>query len=283
MKPVKDTKSIGLTVFVLLKSVMEAKLKICESAGMKIEKVVPSSAVLASCFESLPQQTQKQTMAFCYAVGGTSEFASFSRSQFCQVQELASASEEELWEDLQRETNIFRSQAQVPDDAPLDLFLFSPMHRIWERETQDQLLKIHPIRNLTQLGFSRGKTTLDAKDVNGEFLPAMAALTSFKRRNPYSINLLPAEKRSAKSPRLWVPACAGGSQLDASAGAGLAKADSAGCFRAACSRRSADWNPRSENQQVEARSILAETSRSVTNFKVNGGQRWALNEPRFEK
>ena len=205
-KAAKDAKSIGLSVFVLLKSVVEAKLQVCESIGLKIEKVVPSSAVLASCFESLPQTAQKQTIALCYAVGRSSEFASFSRGQFCQVQELSSASEEELWEDLQRETSIFRSQAQVPDDAPLDVFLFSPTHRIWEREMQDRLLKIHPIQNLVQLGFSRGKTTLDAKDVKDEFLPAMAALTSFKRKNPYSINLLPAEKRSETSRWMWVPA-----------------------------------------------------------------------------
>lgn len=207
-KAAKDAKSIGLTVFVLLKSVVDAKLKICESAGIKIEKVVPSSAVLASCFESLPQKAQKQTMAFCYAVGQSSEFASFSHGQFCQVQELACSSEEELWEDLQRETNVFRNQAQVPDEIPLDVFLFSPAHRIWERETQDRLLKIHPVQNLIQLGFSRAKTTLDAKDVRDEFLPAMAALTSFKRRNPYAINLLPAEKRRGKSLWMSVPAYA---------------------------------------------------------------------------
>src|SRR4030095_12366814 len=35
-KPVKDAKSIGLTVFVILKSVVEAKLRICESACLKI-------------------------------------------------------------------------------------------------------------------------------------------------------------------------------------------------------------------------------------------------------
>ena len=74
----KDTRSIGVTVFVLLKSVVEAKLQICESAGLKIEKVVPSSAVLASCFECLTQKEQKPAMAFCYATGHSSEFASFT-------------------------------------------------------------------------------------------------------------------------------------------------------------------------------------------------------------
>jgi Tfp pilus assembly protein PilN len=204
----KDTTSIGVTVFVLLKSVVEAKLQICESAGLKIEKVVPSSAVLASCFECLKQKEQKAVVALCYATGHSSEFASFTGGQLLQVQDLACASEEELWEDLERETRIFRSQAQVPDEVPLDVFLFSPIHRIWERENPDRLLKIHPIQNLIQLGFSRGKTTLDAKDVRDQFLPAMAALTSFKRKNPYSINLLPPEKRSVRSPWLWWPAYA---------------------------------------------------------------------------
>src|SRR5262245_48499639 len=204
-KVLKDSKSIGLTIFILLKSVLEAKLQICENAGIKIERVVPSSAVLASCFQSLPQKAQQATMAFCYANGRSGEFASFSGGQFRQVQDLRCGSEKELWEELERETKIFRSHAQVPDENPLDLFLFYPSRRIGEQVTQDRLLKIHPIQNLIQLGFSRGKTTLDAADVKDAFLPAMAALTSFKRKNPYSTNLLPAEKRIQNSQWMRVP------------------------------------------------------------------------------
>jgi Tfp pilus assembly protein PilN len=202
----KDARSIGVTVFVLLRSVVEAKLQSCQSLGLEIEKVVPSSAVLASCLESFPQKTLKPTGALGYAIGQRGEFVSFSDGRFYQAQDLACSSGEELWEDLQREARIFRSQAQVPDETPLDVFLFSPLHRIWEQETEDRLLKIYPIRNLTQLGFNRGKTTLDANEVQDEFLPAMAAATSFRRGNPYAINLLPAEKRSQKSRWLWVPA-----------------------------------------------------------------------------
>ena len=281
-KAAKDAKSIGLTVFVLLKSVVEEKLKICESAGITIERVVPSSAVLASCFESLPQKTQKQTMAFCYAVGGGSEFATFSRGQFCQVQELACASEEELWEDLQRETNIFRNQAQVPDEIPLDVFLFSPMHRIWERETQDRLLKIHPIQNLIQLGFSRGKATLDAKDVRDEFLPAMAALTSFKRRNPYSINLLPAERRSGKSRWMWVPAYVLlGVNLILLAALGLRKPIQQEMFSRRLRQEVRRLEPEVRKiKQVEAEmDIYQKRADLLTNFKAaTAGNVGALNE-----
>ncbi|MSO23516.1 MAG: hypothetical protein EXQ58_09750 [Acidobacteria bacterium] len=203
----KDAKAMGVTVFVLLKSVVEAKLRTCESAGLKIERVVPSSAVLASCLEALQQRVRKPALLFCYAVGTHCEMASFAGGLLQQVQELPCSSEEELLQALQRETKVFRSQAQVPEAAPVDAFLFSPVHRIWERETQDRLLKFHAISNLVQLGLSRGKTTLDAQEVKDDFLPVMAALTSFKRRNPYAINLLPPEKRVEKS--LWasVPVC----------------------------------------------------------------------------
>jgi general secretion pathway protein L len=67
------------------------------------------------------------------------------------------------------------------------------------------LLKFHAISNLVQLGISRGKTTLDAQEVKDDFLPVLAALTSFKRRNPYAINLLPPEKRVEKSRWASVP------------------------------------------------------------------------------
>jgi Tfp pilus assembly protein PilN len=205
-KASKDAKSIGVTVFVLLKSVVEEKLRTCESIGLKMEKVVPSSAVLASCHALLPQIARKPNMGLGYAVGRSSEFATFSGGRLYQVQDLACGTEEELWEALQRESRVFRSQAQLADETPLDVFLFAPGLEVREVNPQDRLLKIHPITNLLQLGFSRGKTTLDAREVKDEFLPAMAALTSFQRKNTYSVNLLPPERRPEKSRWMWVPA-----------------------------------------------------------------------------
>lgn len=201
----KAAKTIGVTAFVLLKSAVEEKLHFCEKAGLKVEKVVPSSAVLASCLEALPAPLRIPAMIFCHAHGQRCELASSAGGVLHQVQELPCSSEKELQEAVQREARILRTHAQIPEESPVNIFLFPPPHEVWKRENEGPLLKLHPITSLDQFGFSLGRTAPDARQLKDDFLTVMAALTSFKRKNACSVNLLPPEKRIEKPRWLWAP------------------------------------------------------------------------------
>jgi general secretion pathway protein L len=123
---------------------------------------------------------------------------------------------------------------------------------------------------------------LDAKDVNGEFLPAMAALTSFKRRNHYSINLLPAERRSEKSRWMWVPAYVlVGVNLILLAALALRKPIQQEMFSRQLHQEVRRLEPEVKKiRQVEAEmDIYQKRSELLTNFKAaTAGNVGALNE-----
>jgi Tfp pilus assembly protein PilN len=201
----KDAKLIAVTIFLVLKAPLEDKLRLCERTGLKVERIVPSSVLVANCRELLPQLLRKPAMMFAHVTDHQCELASFINGTLHQVQDLQFANDDDLLEALQRETKVFRSLAQLQEEAPLDVFLFSPSHKIWEREAEDRLLKLHPISNLSQLGISRGKTTLDAHPLKDHFLPTLLALVSFRRRSAYPVNLLPPDRRVEKSRWLWAP------------------------------------------------------------------------------
>jgi Tfp pilus assembly protein PilN len=110
----------------------------------------------------------------------------------------------------------------------------------------------------------------------------MAALTSLKRRNPYSINLLPAEKRSEKSRWMWVPAYVlVGVNLILLAALALRKPIQQQMFSRQLQREVRRLEPEVRKiRQVEAEmDIYQKRAELLTNFKVvTAGNVGALNE-----
>ena len=203
-----DVKTIGVTIFVVLRSVLERGLGVCSAFGLKLDRIIPSSVVISNYFLLLPQQFQPSVALLAYVSEQQAELVGFVNKSLHQSRTIQFSTDEELVESFIAEVEVFREQVPVPDGVPLDIFLVGRTEKMREVETAEGRLKIHRISGLTPLGFELSGKILDNQKFSEYFLPISAARSGLERKNPIPINLLPPEERPQKSRWAWTSAYA---------------------------------------------------------------------------
>ena len=203
-----DAKTIGVTIFVVLRSVLQQALGVCRAIGLKVDRIVPSNVVIGNYYLLLPKRFPFSNAVVVYVREQQAELIGFVNRSFHQSRTIQFSTDDELVESFRAEVEVFREQAQMPDGVPLDVFLVGHAEKVWKADSGGEGLKIHQISGSTSLGFEQAGNKLEDLKLTDYFLPITAALSGFERKNPIPINLLPSEERPQKSRWAWTSAYA---------------------------------------------------------------------------
>lgn len=201
-----DVKTLGVTIFVVLRSVLQQGLGVCKAFGLKLDRIIPSSVVISNYYLLLPKQFQRSVALLAFVSEQQVELVGFVNNSFHQSRTVQFSTDEELVESFKTEVEVFRDQAQVPDGVPLDLFLVGRTDQMREVETAQERIKIHRISGLTPLGLELSGKILESQKFSEYFLPISAARSGLDRKNPIPVNLLPSEDLPQKSRWVWTSA-----------------------------------------------------------------------------
>ena len=203
-----DVKTLGVTIFVVLRSVLQQGLGVCKAFGLKLDRIIPSSVAISNYFLFLPQQFQPSVALLAYVSEQQAELVGFVNKSLHQSRTIQFSTDEELVESFKAEVEVFREQAQVPDGVLLDLFLVGHTDKIREVGAAEERLKVHRISGLTPLGLELSGKILDSQKFSEYFLPIAAARSGLDRKNPVPVNLLPPEEHPQKPRWAWTSAYA---------------------------------------------------------------------------
>ena len=203
-----DAKALGVTIFVVLRSVLEKALVACRAVGLKVDRIIPSNVVIGNYYLLLPRRFPASNAVFVYVNEQQAELVGFMNRSLHQSRTIQFSTDDDLFESIRTEVEAFREQAQVPDGVPLDIFLIGLTDEIREVETSEGRLKIHRISSSASLGFDLAGIKLEGLKLTDYFLPITAALSGLERKNPIPVNLLPPEEHPQKSRWAWTSAYA---------------------------------------------------------------------------
>jgi Tfp pilus assembly protein PilN len=203
-----DSKTLGVTIFVVLRSVLEKALGACRAVGLKVDRIIPSNVAISNYYLLLPRRFPPSNAVFVYVNEQQAELIGIVNRSFHQSRTIQFSTDDDLVEGIRTEVEAFREQAQVPDGVPLDVFLVGHAEKVWTADTAGEGLKIHQISGPSTLGFEQTGIKLEGLKLADYFLPITAALSGFERKNPIPVNLLPPEERPQKSRWAWTSAYA---------------------------------------------------------------------------
>ena len=188
-----DAKTLGVTIFVVLRSVLQQALGVCRAIGLKVDRIIPSNVVISNYYLLLPQRFPSSNAVLVYVSEQQAELVGFVNRSLHQSRTIQFSSNDDLVESLTAEVGVFREQAQMPDGVPLDVFLVGRTEKVREGETAEGRLKIHRISGSATLGFELAGKKLEDLKLSDYFLPITAALSGLERKNPIPVSLLPPD------------------------------------------------------------------------------------------
>ena len=151
-----DAKTLGVTIFVVLRSVLEKALGACRAVGLKVDRIIPSNVVISNYYLLLPRRFPPSNAVFVYVNEEQAELVGFVNRSFHQSRTIQFSTDEDLVEGIRAEVEAFREQAQIPDGVPLDIYLVGRTDKVREVETAEGKLKIHRISGSATLGIRFG-------------------------------------------------------------------------------------------------------------------------------
>jgi len=200
-----QSKSLQVTVFLLMKSWLDQALQLCESLGLRVDVVLPSSVALTNYFLLLNRRFKAETALIANWCDGQCEMVGVLKKAFHHSREINSSQLEEASEVLETEVEFFRGRANLPDESPLDVFVAGNIEGLVAASTEKRF-KIHRFSLPQDFGVELGNRSIKISDLQDQFLALAAGLSGLRRKNPVAVNLLPVEKRVQKSKWTWAPA-----------------------------------------------------------------------------
>lgn len=188
---------LRVTLFVLLRSTLEAILDSCRELGLTPDRILPGAVALADYLRARVPREEATPGLVVLLDPARGELAGLVEGQlrFCKEFRYDSSSLEEA---LASEAELFRGEAGLDEEIPLKLFLVG--YSKASTESVGQL----PVRSLfppESTGSARVLPPPSAAD-----WPALAAsFCGFKRKEALAVNLLPADLRPGKSYWEWIP------------------------------------------------------------------------------
>jgi len=202
-KPVAESKTFLVTVFLCLRSVLESSLQECQRLGLRIDLVLPSSAAIGNYFLLSGQQSKAETALIANWDSRRCETVGILKRTFHLSREFPIGDDQNPSEILKKEMELFRSQSRLPDEAVLDVFVAGNLED--ELEPDEKRYKLHRLSLLPRFGLEIAKTNVNAPERQDHFLSLAASMAGLKRKIPIAVNLLPAERRIQKSKWMLAP------------------------------------------------------------------------------
>ena len=192
-----DPPRLRVTLFVVLQSTLDRTLDSCRQLGLSPDRILPGAVALADYLRaSLPKAAAAPSLAV-QLDPPRGELAGLVQGQLRLCKEFR-YDPSNLEEVLESEAELFRGEAGLDEEAPLQLYLAG--HGGPLSQSEGRL----PFRALPPPAPS-GPAHALAPPAAADWPALAAAFCGFKRKGALAVNLLPAALRPRKSRWEWVP------------------------------------------------------------------------------
>ena len=192
-----DPPRLRVTLFVVLQSTLDRTLDSCRQLGLSPDRILPGAVALADYLRAgLPKAAAAPSLAV-QLDPPRGELAGLVQGQLrlCKEFRYDSSNLEEV---LESEAELFRGEAGLDEEAPLQLYLAG--HGGPLSQSEGRL----PFRALPPPAPS-GPAHALPPPAAADWPALAAAFCGFKRKGALAVNLLPAALRPRKSRWEWVP------------------------------------------------------------------------------
>ena len=194
-----DPPRLQISIFVILQSTLDRYLDLCQDLGLHVGRIIPRPVALANYVQSSVPKSKSAVSLIALLDPPIGELVGLVQGQvkLCKEFQAVTADSGEV---LGSEVDLFRGQAQLEEETPVELFLVGA----------DELLPetiggLYPQTVPLPEVLGAGETKV-IKQEYGTYVPAIAAaLCGFKRKCALDVNLLPAERRVQKSRWEMIP------------------------------------------------------------------------------
>ena len=192
-----DPPRLRVTLFVVLQSTLDRTLDSCRQLGLSPDRILPGAVALADYLRaSLPKAAAAPSLAV-QLDPPRGELAGLVQGQLRLCKEFR-YDPSNLEEVLESEAELFRGEAGLDEEAPLQLYLAG--HGGPLSQSEGRL----PFRALPPPAPS-GPAHALPRPAAADWPALAAAFCGFKRKGALAVNLLPAALRPRKSRWEWVP------------------------------------------------------------------------------
>jgi Tfp pilus assembly protein PilN len=205
-----ESKTLQITIFLVLKPIVEQHIKSCEGLGLKVDRIIPTSVGLANYFLMSHHYVKTSNALIGYWADRRCEVLGLLNRGFSFSREFRLTDGESRSEMIKREGEFFRGQARLREDTVLDVFISGQTQDMepvdgGELGIEDKRFKIRHLAQPQVLGAEAQRTAFRGNKVQDHLLALASALSGLKKTVPVSVNLLPPEKRVQRSGRALVP------------------------------------------------------------------------------
>ena len=195
-----DPPRLRVTLFVVLRSVLERTLASCRELGLSPDRILPGAVALADYLRARSPAAASAPVLAVRPDPPHCELAGLVEGQLRLCKDFR-YDPSDLEEVLEGEAELFRGEAGLGEEAPIKLFLAGDSPDLPESVGRLAVRTLPPPSGAAGSGSSGATDRPSAAD-----WPALAAaFCGFKRKEALAVNLLPAELRPTKSRWEWVP------------------------------------------------------------------------------
>lgn len=180
------------TIFVILQSTLDRYLDLCRDLGLSLDRIVPQGVAVANYVRSAAPRAGSAASLVAVPGPGGGELVGLAQGQLRLCKEYRSDGPG-LAEALENEVDLFRGEARLPEETPVELFLAG------EDEALSQAGgRLTPrVVPLPQAAVVRRTGPAD-RDAGTHWPALAAAFCGFKEKGALEVNLLPVEQRVRK-------------------------------------------------------------------------------------
>ncbi|HVN80063.1 MAG TPA: PilN domain-containing protein [Terriglobia bacterium] len=199
-------KTFYVDIFLVLKSVLDSSLKICERMGLSVSRVVPSSIAVTNYMLMMSHHFSGRNGMVGYWSGGRFESNGLLNEAFLLSRSNVPLGDESEVDVMVREAELFRGQMGLQENSLLNVYLCSDSKNTETLPSLDeQFFKVKRLSLAGDFGVQIAKAEFEGRPLQEHFLSIVAAFSGLRRRPPSSVNLLPLSLRKGKPKWLLVP------------------------------------------------------------------------------
>jgi Tfp pilus assembly protein PilN len=195
----ESSKLLRVNVYLLSQPLLNGLLHICQTVGLRVESVIPSSIGLARYFLSRRSELKFEACLAGYLSDTEVELVGLTRSGLEQSVDLSFLNDAGPWPIIQREVELLRSRVQLADEVPLPVYLTGKHEGEFAEPGSENRSKLNLLGGAASLGVKIARPALEGHPLVDAFPALIAAFSGLTKRSSLSVNLLPAAQRTGKS------------------------------------------------------------------------------------
>ncbi|MBM3801031.1 MAG: PilN domain-containing protein [Acidimicrobiia bacterium] len=185
---------LGVSVFLVLQGALGRRLRVCEDLGIRVVRAVPSGVAFANYLSALFEHFKSKAALFLSFDEENCEVAGVLDQRILVWREGPCPLEGGMVDFLKTEADQFRSQARMPEDATIDVYL-SGLAEVPAAAGEAFNARCHLLAQPVSFGLGIGDRVVTSREMQQHFTSLAAGVSLLKRKVPEPVNLLPAHKR----------------------------------------------------------------------------------------